>query len=355
MPKSRIVPAEWPDHLPCKLAFVAEAPSDDEVLHGKPLVGPSGRVFNQLLACANIDRREHLITNVFDFQLPDNEVKNLCAGTKERETWPDYDLPPIDKGAYLRPEYIPSLQRLARELERAQATVIVPLGGTALWALTGSANISATRGSLLPASRLAPGTKLVPTLHPAHVIHEWKFFHVVVADLNKAMRETAYPQIKLPKRELWLAPTLDDMDYFRQHYLDQSDLISIDIETGWKQITCIGFAPDAHHSIVIPFWDFRKPSRSYWPTVDDELLAWEWVQAICESDTPKLFQNGPYDNYWLWDRYGIKTRNYRQDTRLIHHALYPELPKSLVFMGATHANQGPWKLMRGGGEEKRDA
>lgn len=354
MPK-RTVPAEWPDHLPCKLAFVGEAPSDDEMLIGRPLVGPSGRVFNQLLACANIDRKEHLVTNVFDFQLPDNEVKNICAGTEEMRTWEGYDLPPIDKGAFLRPEFVPCLDRLRSELERAQPTVIVPLGATALWALTSSPNISATRGTVVAASRLVPGIKLVPTLHPAHVIHEWKFFHVVVADLNKAMRESAYPQVKLPKRELWLVPSLDDMDYFKTQYLDQTDLISVDIETGWKQITCIGFAPDAGHTIVVPFWDMRKPSRSYWPSTEDELLAWEWCQTVLESDTPKLLQNGPYDIFWLWDKYGIKVRNYRQDTRLIHHALYPELPKSLEFMGATHANQGPWKLMRAHGEEKRDA
>lgn len=350
------VPPDWPSQVPCRLAFVGEAPSDDEVMKGRPLVGPSGRVFNQLLATADIVRSEHLVTNVFDFQLPDNDVRNICAPTKAMLEWKDYDLPPIDKGAFVRPEFAPQLDRLKAELTRVAPSVIVPLGATALWALTGATNISSARGSIIASSRVLPGIKLVPTLHPAHVIHEWKFFHVVVGDLLKAVRESEYPEIRRPHRELWLEPTLEDIANFKATYLDGADLVSVDIETGWKQITCIGLAPDSTRGLCVPFWDFRRPSRNYWVSAEAELEAWELVREVLEGPTPKLFQNGPYDIYWLWNVYGIKVRNYREDTRLVHHALYPELPKSLEFMGATYGSQGPWKQMASHRQqEKRDA
>jgi len=350
------VPSEFPSTLPCKIAFVGEAPSDDEILKRRPLVGPSGRVFNQLLATANLRREECFVGNVFDFQLPDNEVKNICGSTAERQEWPHYDLPPIAKGAYLRPEYIPQLQRLADELHRAAPTVVVPLGGTALWALTGAGNITASRGSVLVASALRPGVKVVPTLHPAHVIREWKYFHVVVADILKAIAESAFPEVRPPYRELWLSPTLSDLREFKRKYIDHADLLTVDIETGWKQITCVGFAPSAERAICVPFWDLRQPSHSFWDSTETEIAAWYLVQGILESPVPKLLQNGPYDIYWLWHKYGIRVRNYRHDTRLIHHALYPELPKSLEFMGATYGRQGPWKEMAPHKQqEKRDA
>ena len=117
----------------------------------------------------------------------------------------------------------------------------------------------------------------------------------------------------------------------------------------------IGFAPSEERAIVIPFVDMRKSNRSYWPDTDAELKAWGYVKDICESDIPKLGQNfGAYDAYWLLDKYGIRVRNLLHDTRLMHHALYPELPKSLAFMGASYTRQGPWKTMRAKKGDKRD-
>lgn len=354
MARHKTVGPDWPNETPCRLAFVGEAPSDEEMIAGRPLVGPSGRVFNQLLRTAGIVREECLVTNVFNEQLPGNDVRAWCAGAKEALTWEGYDLPPIDKGAYLRPEYFPHLARLADELAKASPSCVVPLGATALWALSGTSSITTCRGAVMGSSRLGVGYKLVPTLHPAHVIHEFKLFHVVASDLQKALAESAFPEIRYARRELWLQPTLADIRHFKKTYLDHADLISVDIETGWKQMTCIGFAADAGRSIVVPFWDLRKPSRSYWPSADHELEALELCAEILEGPAPKLFQNGPYDIYWLWDRYGIRARNYQHDTRLVHHALYPELPKDLGFMVACYGNQGPWKMMRPGGKEKRD-
>jgi len=134
-----------------------------------------------------------------------------------------------------------------------------------------------------------------------------------------------------------------------------SDLLSVDIETAKGQITCIGFASDAEHAICIPFADDRKASKRYWSTAAKEIEAWQIVQQILESDTPKLGQNyAGYDAYWLLKLMGIRTMNLKHDTRLMHHALYPELPKDLGFMGATYTRQGPWKNWRSTHKDKRD-
>ena len=64
---------------------------------------------------------------------------------------------------------------------------------------------------------------------------------------------------------------------------------------------------------------------------------------MCETETAKVGQNFTYDLSWLWHLYGIRVNNYSQDTRLLSHALYPELPKSLEFLGATYARERAWK------------
>lgn len=350
------VPPQLPrGQPPIRLAFVAEAPSHEEVDQGIPLVGPSGRIFNAMLRTAGIDRGECLVTNVFDEKLPDNNVANWCTYTPVYPPFRGYSWPRIGTAGFLRPEFYSHLDRLRAELEAWQPHVVVPMGGTALWALTGKTEISALRGALQPATALIPGKKLLPTFHPAAVMHQWKLFTVVVGDMIKAAQEAEKgPLLVYPKRELLLAPTLQEIRDYGER-IRTSDLLSVDIETGWGQITCIGFAPDQEQAICIPFVDLRHPSRSYWKRAEEECEAWEIVRAWLASSTPKVGQNfGSYDAFWLLKKMNIQVRNYQHDTRLLHHALYPELPKSLGFMGAAYANQGPWKVMGKRKTEKRD-
>ena len=359
---------DWPSKVPCRLAFVAEAPGDEEMDQGKPLVGPSGKVFNAQLRTAGIERSECLVTNLFDTQLPDNDVDNWCGSSAEMREWrqegrPGYTappgalvggLPPISKGKYLRPEHVHHLDRLKKELEKVKPTVIVPLGGTALWAFTGFSNIMARRGAADEAAMVMPGTKLIPTVHPAHVIRNWKWFPMAVADMMKAWNESAYPEVRVTESELWLEPTLDDIRKFKAKYLDNAPTIYPDIETGFGQITCIGFADGPYHAICIPFWDDRRPDNSCWALAEEEYIAVQLVRKICELPQPKCMQNGSYDAQWIFEDWGITVRNYSKDTRLKAHALWPELEKDLGTLGATHASRRPWKTMRTEKAEKRD-
>lgn len=348
------VPLQEPSVTPPLIAFVAEAPSTEELAGGRPLIGPSGRVFNSLLRTAQMDRAEYLITNVFDEKIPENELANWLVPMKTAMELGITDIPPVGKAGFLDLDHRWHLDRLAKELQKWKPTVVVPLGGTALWAFTGQTTITALRGGVLPATRIVPGVKLLPTFHPTAVIHQWKFFPVVVGDLLKAQREARRgPAIIYPERHLILEPSIDEIAQLVPRLL-AAERLSVDIETGWGQITCIGFAPDSGTAICIPFLDKRVPSRNYWATDVEEARAWQLVKRLVESDTPKLGQNfGAYDAYWLLVKKGIRPRNLRDDTRLMHHALYPELPKDLAFMGASYTDQGPWKSW-GKKQGKRD-
>jgi uracil-DNA glycosylase len=346
------VPPQLPSSIPTPIAFIGEAPSWDEELKGKPFTGPSGRLFNSLLRSAGIDREECLVTNVFSEKLPDNDVGNWCSNLRDARAGGFSDLAPIGASGFLQPAYRHHLDRLKGELEQCQPKVVVPLGGTALWSLTGSSNIGSVRGTVTAATALLPGAKLLPTWHPTFVMKQFKFYPVVVGDLQKALQESKRDGIFLPTRELILAPTLDQVRDAVPRLLD-TDLLSVDIETAWGQITCIGFSPSPEYGICIPFVDRRNLSRSYWPTAEDEVRAWSYSRYILASDVPKLGQNfGGYDFFWLLEKYRLAVRNVKEDTRLIHHALFAELPKSLEFMQG-YGTQGAWKYM-GKHKEKKD-
>lgn len=350
------VPPQLPRTVPCRIAFVGEAPSTEELEKLAPLAGPSGRIFNAMLRTANLAREDYLITNVFDQRLPDNDVSHWTVPMAEARKQGWDKLPPMGKLGYLKPEHWHHLDRLREELEEAKPDVIIPLGNTALWAFTGHVNISGYRGTFLKATHILPGAKLLPTYHPQFVMQQWKYFSVVVGDFLKAQAsaEKYGGEIVLPKRELWLEPTLDDLEEFNPYIL-KSDLLSVDIETGWGMMTCIGFAPSQERAIVVPFADFRQPNKSYWKSEEDEIAAWGYVKRWLENKTiSKVGQNfGGYDFLWLLQKYGIKPYRMDEDTRLMHHARYPEMEKSLEFMGATYTEQGAWKQL-GRKTEKRD-
>lgn len=347
------VPPQLPNRRPPKIAFIGEAPSHEEILKGKPFTGPSGRVFNSLLRGAGLDRDEFLVTNVFSEKLPDNEVGAWCARLDEARVGKFTDIPPIGDAGFLRPEYRWHLERLKKELEEWQPTVIVPLGGTALWAMTGQTGIGAVRGTIAEAKLIVPSAKLIPTYHPAFVMKSWKYYTVVVGDFQKAAKEAERGRaIIQPRRELVLEPSLADIADAIPRLLN-TDLLSVDIETAWSQITCVGFAPSPEYALCIPFFDKRNSDKSYWRSVADEARAWGYIRELCASDAPKLGQNfSGYDLYWLLRRYRIRVNNITHDTRLQHHALFAELPKSLEFM-QSYATQGSWKHM-GKHKEKRD-
>lgn len=351
------VPCQWPKTSPCRLAFVGEAPGEEEEEKRMPFCGPSGRVFNSLLRTAGIERSECYVGNVFDEKLPGNEIGSWCMPLPLARTsgWTG-NPPPIGGSGVLRPEHGWHLGRLAQEMEKARPTVIVPLGGTALWAFTATNAIGEVRGAAALAQLVAPNVKVMPTYHPAAVMREWKLFSVVVGDLIKAVEEAERgPGLFLPSLRVVLEPSMDTLLEWDRKIMG-SDLLSVDIETGWGFITCIGFAPSASEALVVPFVDLRQPDRCYWRKPNEEREALELVKRWMESDVPKLGQNfAAYDAFWLLDKWGIRPRNCREDTRILHHSLYPELPKSLAFMGASYTDQGPWKLMRGRkGEKKED-
>lgn len=352
------VPAQQPRIVPTKIAFVGEAPSHEEQDQGVPLVGPSGRVFNAALRTAGMDRADYLVTNVFDEKLPDNEVGRWTMSMEEASAIEGgTSIPPIQGHGFLRMEHRWHLERLKMELEAARPTVVVPLGATALWALTGTFGISAVRGTVMSATRLMPGVKMVPTWHPEFIRREWKLLPVFVGDLVRASYEADRgPAIVWPERELLIEPTLGDL-YDYEPKLYASDLLSVDIETTYDQVKSIQFAPDVSHAIVIPFMDARQPDRNFWRTASDEVAAWKYVRAVLASPVPKLGQSyGSFDAYRLLVKMRLPTMNFLHDTKLLSHALYPELPKDLEFMGASYGSQGAWKSWGSSGDRgaKRD-
>lgn len=324
-----------------KIAIVGEAWGADEERARTPFVDASGRVLNFFLKSAGIDRDKCFVTNVFNLRPAKNDVKSLC----DKKAFGIPGMPQLAVGKYVRAEYAPEIERLYAEMKAADPDLIIALGGTAAWALTASqVSISKIRGT--PISSIH-GTKIIPTYHPAAVIRDWSLNPIVHADFEKALRQSAFREIRRPPRELWIEPTFGDLlDFERRFIYDGKWLtpdLSVDIETRAEQITCIGFAPTRDRAIVVPFW--KLSGGSYWPTRVDEVAVWRLMRKWLTHPNA-AGQNFIYDMTYLWRRYGIPVPGAGDDTMLLHHALQPELPKALGFLGSLYTDEPSWKFMR---------
>lgn len=396
-----------------RLVLLGEAWGEGEEQVHQPFVGESGKELFRMLgeAMPEIEPGEHrrvcetfryeyawareregwleaagiAMTNVLALRPLGNKLEALCASKKEvSDAAGSY--PPITRGKYLREEYLPELDRLATELAGFRPNLVVALGNTATWALLRATNIGSIRGAvtrgyfttLLPEPRTLGGrgaggseepgvlvwdsvekrheVKVLPTYHPAGVLRQWSWRPLVVADLMKAARESAFPEIRRPRRLVLVDPTIEEVERWTAETLASPPRwLAPDVETEARQITCIGFARSAGEALVIPFWDRRQRGRSYWSTQALEERAWACVARLLESPIPKVFQNGLYDLQYI-SRMAIRPRACVEDTMLLHHALLPEMQKGLGFLGSIYTEEASWKLMRRwkSDSEKRD-
>jgi DNA polymerase len=133
-----------------KVVFVGEQPGNDEDLQGRPFVGPAGKLLDQALVEAGIDRDEVYVTNaVKHFKWEPKGKRRIHKKPNAREI------------AACRPW-------LDAELDLIKPEVLVCLGATAAQALLGREfRVSERRGEFVD-SPLAP--RVMATVHPSSIL-----------------------------------------------------------------------------------------------------------------------------------------------------------------------------------------
>ena len=135
-----MVPGEGdPD---ANIMIVGEAPGANEDKEGRPFVGRAGKLLDELLAEAGLEREQVYITNV---------VKARPPGNRD---------PRADEVAHHMPW-------LEAQLAIIQPRLVVPLGRHALAHFTDGAKISEVHGTEITER----GRTLFPLYHPAAALH----------------------------------------------------------------------------------------------------------------------------------------------------------------------------------------
>lgn len=340
-----------------RIVLLGEAPGEEEERTGIPFIGYSGQELDRMLQEAGLSRSECYLTNVLWTRPPKNKLlEYFCVKKKDA----GHGLPPLATGKYLHRDLLPELARLADELRGVNPNLIIALGNTAMWALLGQTGIGKMRGAVAVSTATSPvgipGLKVLPTYHPA-ALRDWSLRPIIVADLLKAARESEFPEVRRPARFIHINPTLEEVELWEQGKYPQgwtspyqANPLSIDTETRGKLISTISFSATPDTAFVIPFLKMRALDRSYW-TTKEECTVRLILARVLASPVAKLFQNGLYDIQYL-RREKYKLNNISEDTMILQHSLYPELPKGLGFLGSIYTNEAAWKLMRERGEDQ---
>jgi uracil-DNA glycosylase len=130
--------------------FVGEQPGDQEDRAGKPFVGPAGRIFDEALEAAGIDRSSVYVTNAV------KHFKWQARGKRRIHQKPNWT------------EMTACRPWLEAELEVVKPRVLVLLGATAAQTLLGREfRVTQHRGELLE-SDLAEA--VTATVHPSSIL-----------------------------------------------------------------------------------------------------------------------------------------------------------------------------------------
>lgn len=325
-----------------RIAIVGESWGPEDEKARESFVGASGKFLRAMLRAVGFDPRECYFTDIISARAqPTNNFLNFCGPKKEGIKL----LAPVRPGKYIKQEHVHYIEDTLAEIERADPNLILCVGAIPASILSNTTiKIARSRGTIMfdRADR-----KLLPTYRPSAVLCEYSLRPVFMKDLYKAHRLSAAKEFVQTKRQLWIKPTLADIEQFYHTYIRPRASLpwGVDIETKQNTITEIGFArPDI--GIVIPFSSRINKTGNYWPTADYERQAWEWVRKICGDLAFPVFQNGLYDINYLWRTVGIQVPHAGNDTMLLHHAIQPELRKGLGFLASIYTDEPEWKFMR---------
>lgn len=133
-----------------KVMFVGEQPGDQEDLAGRPFVGPAGKLFNEALAEAGIDRHSLYVTNAV------KHFKYEPRGKRRIHQKPNMG------------EVRQCRWWLGQEIELVKPKLIVAMGATALFALTDMRQkLEDVRGEPIA---MEDGRTMFVTVHPSYLL-----------------------------------------------------------------------------------------------------------------------------------------------------------------------------------------
>jgi len=334
-------------------AVVSDWPNDFEVAQKRPVVGNAGNFLTALFRKNRIGREKIHWTMIVCCQPPENNMKLFLANLRKRNKKIEVENRKRKKeGKELLRRILTPMEccepRLKNELH--QFKNIVPCGTPATKAvLHPSANINDLRGSPTTLETMFGEKHILPIFHPAYVMANTKFKHILVHDVAKAVRWFKSGSLGWEPPHIMYHPTAPQL----REFLNSPNVPfwTYDVETdGIECLTanlrCIGIGTP---SAVVIVGFVRIDKSGYFYTHDEFVEIVAILKEFFESDKTVIagHNSGYYDLIIMRERLGINVTN-NIDTMMLHRLVESELPHSLGFVGSMYSDAPSWKTDRQG-------
>jgi len=280
---SRRVPGEGP--AGAGIAFIGEAPGEEEERERRPFVGRSGRLLTALVdETLHLKRGQVYITNVVQCRPPANRKPTAKEIKACRANW-------------------------EAEITAVNPGLVVACGATALGVVEGS---NKAVGGIL-ARRGVPfyvaGRRVLPVLHPAAALRNPAWVRLIAEDLGRIPGILGSEAVKLPAVRVLTDP--GEIARVCKE-MRRAPALAFDVEAEGlvplpgRKIWAIGLSIDPTWGVSVP-WDH--------PDAPAGLYARLAVRQLLEDPkVKKVGHNLPFDVAWLTTNAGIRPKNLAFDT-----------------------------------------
>lgn len=323
-----------------RVMIVGEAPDE----RGSIFSFSADQELTRLLHEAKIGLHECFLTNVCASAPPGNDMGEWLVDLKyppkpenknyRNKQWVSW------KGRWCHPQVVAGYESLCRHIELIKPDLIIALGNTALFALTGKWGIKSWRGSQLTGTVGSHSFKCIPTYHPSAILRDWATRGLAVTDLRRACREIRRGPLpyNVPKYERILRPNFTQVSRWltdlRKRLNGGPTVVSTDIETRAGHIACIGMYVKGMPTICIPLMCVER-FEGYW-TEPEERWIWAELRELMTHPNFKIVgQNWGYDSQYFFRFFFVKLPVF-WDTMITHHCMYPGQPKGLDVLASLY-------------------
>lgn len=316
---------------------VGDFPGKQEVIMGRPFVGPSGVEALSALSDAGLAREDFNWTNAVACRFPNDRSEEFLAklSRSNRKRVKEGKSPRPTPEACCRP-------RLIAEL-RAETRLLL-MGKSAITSvLPGNASVFDVRGGpTRHEERL-----VLPTIHPSTVLKPGmkKWARVFALDVAKAKRFFT-GTLTWQEPVVTTNPTPGELSSILARWQRERVPVAYDVETdGIDPLTanlrCICFATRTE-AVVIGFLSIDGTTR-IWSDVDERKHKDIITEFFVDPQVTLLGHNaGYYDRMVVEQWLGVTPRRL-VDTILLSRLADSEMPKGLAFRGSIHTDVPAWK------------
>lgn len=291
-----------------RLVIVAETPGRTEEALGRPLIGQTGAMVNDVLSEMGVKRSECFLTNTMKCR-PHRKLTG-AEWKKARECC-----------------------RPLLEKELAGRERVVALGAHAITELAGKTGVAAWRGYPLPGVGPYAHLSVFPMQHPAALFRKPSDLPGWLIDFSRAIQfsEGELEDWEWPKEIISDGPELVS---FLKEVQGAKHEIAIDVETA-------GADPFTSRLTVLGLATAKTAASFEWPPSSSETEQL-FKEILADETIPKILQNGTFD--WIaLEAAGLTFRGFVWDTLFAGCVIAPQIAHDLGHLASLEYFAPRWK------------